>query len=175
MCAQACLTLCGSLDYGPPGSSAHGILQASVLEWVAMLSSRGSSWPRDQAWASYNSCIVRWVLYHWCHLGSPNCFYIIKVAHLFSMRFMIDFYWHEEKHMVLIKKSEIYSKVAQLCLTLCDPMDDTVHGLLQARILEWVAFPFSRGSSQPRDGTQVSRIADHLPAEPQGKPTLITV
>ena len=77
--------------------------------------------------------------------------------------------------MVLIKKSEIYSKVAQLCLTLCDPMDDTVHGLLQARILEWVAFPFSRGSSQPRDGTQVSRIADHLPAEPQGKPTLITV
>ena len=35
-------------------------------------------------------------------------------------------------------------KVAQLCLTLCDPMDYTVHGLLQARILEWVAFPFSR-------------------------------
>ena len=41
-------------------------------------------------------------------------------------------------------------KVAQLCLTLCNPMDYTVHGILQARILEWVAFPFSRGSSQPR-------------------------
>ena len=39
----------------------------------------------------------------------------------------------------------------QLCLTLCDPMDYTVHGILQARILEWVAFPFSMGSSQPRD------------------------
>ena len=38
-------------------------------------------------------------------------------------------------------------KVAQSCLTLCDPMDYTVHGILQARILEWVAFPFSRGSS----------------------------
>jgi len=38
-------------------------------------------------------------------------------------------------------------------------MDYTVHGILQARILEWVAFPFSRGSSQPRDGTQVSHIA----------------
>ena len=50
-------------------------------------------------------------------------------------------------------------KVAQLCLTLCDPMDYTVHGILQARILEWVAFPFSRGSSQPRDQTQVSCIA----------------
>ena len=47
----------------------------------------------------------------------------------------------------------------------------TVHGILQARTLEWVAFPFSRGSSQPRDWTQISHIgADSLPAEPQGKP-----
>ena len=50
-------------------------------------------------------------------------------------------------------------KDAQLCLTLCDPMDYTVHGILQARILEWVAVRFSRGSSQPRDWTQVSRTA----------------
>ena len=50
-------------------------------------------------------------------------------------------------------------KVAQSCPTLCDPMDYTVHGLLQARILEWVAFPFYRGSSQPRHQTQVSLIA----------------
>ena len=50
-------------------------------------------------------------------------------------------------------------KVAQSCPTLCDPKDYTVHGILQARILQWVAVPFSRGSSQPRDWTQVSRIA----------------
>ena len=50
-------------------------------------------------------------------------------------------------------------KVIQLCPTLCDPMNYTVHGILQARILEWVAFPLSRGSSQPRDRTQVSGIA----------------
>ena len=50
-------------------------------------------------------------------------------------------------------------KVAQSCPTLCDLMDYTVHGILQTRILEWVAFPFSRGSSQPRDRTQVSLIA----------------
>ena len=50
-------------------------------------------------------------------------------------------------------------KVVQLCPTLCDPMDYAAHGTLQARILEWVAFPFSRGSSQPRDWTQVSQIA----------------
>ena len=50
-------------------------------------------------------------------------------------------------------------KVAQSCPTPCDPMEDIVHGLLQARILEGVAFPFSRGSSQPRDRTQVFCIA----------------
>ena len=50
-------------------------------------------------------------------------------------------------------------KVIQSCLTLRDPKDYTVHGILQARTVEWVAFSFSRGSSQPRDGTQVSRIA----------------
>ena len=50
-------------------------------------------------------------------------------------------------------------KVIQLCPTLCDPMDFTIHGILQARILEWVAFPFSTSSSQPRDQTQVSHIA----------------
>ena len=48
---------------------------------------------------------------------------------------------------------------SQLCPAFCDPMGYTVHGLLQARILEWVAFPFSRGSSQPRDRTQISCIA----------------
>ena len=50
-------------------------------------------------------------------------------------------------------------KVTQLCPTLCDPMNYTVHRILQARILQWVAFPFFRGSSQPRDRTQVSCIA----------------
>ena len=50
-------------------------------------------------------------------------------------------------------------KVAQLHPTLCDPVDYTVHGILQVRVLKWVAIPFSEGSSQPRDRTQVSCIA----------------
>ena len=50
-------------------------------------------------------------------------------------------------------------KVTQSCLTLFDPTDYTVLGILQARILECGAFPFPRGSSQPRDWTQISRIA----------------
>ena len=63
-----------------------------------------------------------------------------------------DFLFHftfASKHV--LPPLAVKVKVAQSCLTLCDPMDCTVHGILQARILEWVAFPFSRGSSQPRD------------------------
>ena len=56
-------------------------------------------------------------------------------------------------------------------------MDYRVQGILQARILEWVAFPVSQGPSQPRDRIQVSHTlqADSLPAEPQGKPIYIYV
>ena len=61
------------------------------------------------------------------------------------------------------QKVESESEVAQSCLTLCDPMDcslpgSSVHGILQARVLEWVAIFFSRGSSRPRERTQVSCI-----------------
>ena len=67
---------------------------------------------------------------------------------------------HWEEHRARYFSSEkVKVEVTQSYLTLCDPMDYTVHGILQARILKWVAFPFSRGSSQPRDRTQVSRIA----------------
>ena len=51
-----------------------------------------------------------------------------------------------------------FSSVAQSCPTLCDP-HGLLHGILQARILEWVAFPLSRGSSRPRNQTRVSCIA----------------
>ena len=50
--AQSCPTLCDPMDCSPPGSSVHGILQARVLEWVAISFSRGSSRPRDQTWVS---------------------------------------------------------------------------------------------------------------------------
>ena len=62
-------------------------------------------------------------------------------------------------------------QATQSCPTLCDPMDYTVHGILQSRILEWVAFPFSRGSSQPRIELRSPALqADSLPAKPPGKP-----
>ena len=84
----------------------------------------------------------------------------------------------EENYKTLINKTKELSKwkdslhswmkvkrlVAQSCSTLCKPMDcsppdSSVHGILQAQILEWVAMPSSRGSSQPRDQTQVSHIS----------------
>ena len=56
----------------------------------------------------------------------------------------------------LLLPQSLTMKATQSCLTLCNPMDYTVHGILQIRILKWIAFPFSKGSSQPRDRTQVS-------------------
>ena len=72
------------------------------------------------------------------------------------------------------KHPALYSmkvKVAQVCPSLCDPMDYTVHGILQARILEWVAFPFFQGifPTQGLNPGTLALQADSLPAEPQGK------
>ena len=66
-----------------------------------------------------------------------------------------------EKYLIKIyfPKCCMKVKATQPCLTLRNPMDCTVHGILQVRILEWVAFPFSKGSFQPRGWTQVSHIA----------------
>ena len=60
---QSCLTLWDPTDCIPPGSSVHGILQARILEWVAMLSSRASSQSRNWTHVPYISCVVRWVPY----------------------------------------------------------------------------------------------------------------
>ena len=105
---QSCLTLCDPMDCSLPGSSVRGVLQARILEWVAMPSSKGSSQPRNRTYVSSTA-------------GN--------------------------------------SLPTEPPGRLCNPMDYTVHGIPQARILEWVAFLFFRGSSQPRDQTQVSHIA----------------
>ena len=68
---QSGLTLCNPMNCSLPGSSVHWILQARMLEWVAMPSSRGSSRLRDWTYISYAACIGRWVLNHQHHLGSP--------------------------------------------------------------------------------------------------------
>ena len=65
-------------------------------------------------------------------------------------------------------EAEVKVEVAQSCPTLCDPMDYEVHGILQARTLEWVTVPFPRGSSQPRDRSRSPTLqADSLPGKPK--------
>ena len=83
-------------------------------------------------------------------LKSRDTALLTKVCRVKAMVFSVVGYRCESR---TIKKaeSERKVKVAQLCLTLCDPMDYPVHGILQARILEWAAFPYSSGSYQPRD------------------------
>ena len=56
VCVQSCPTLCDPMDCSPPGPSVHGILQARILEWIAISYSRGSSRPRNQTWISCISC-----------------------------------------------------------------------------------------------------------------------
>ena len=74
----------------------------------------------------------------------------------------------------LMLSKAVRVKVARSCLTVCDPMEYSVHGILQARILKWATFPFSRGSSQPRDRTQVSHIAGRLfQLSHQGSPRIL--
>ena len=83
----------------------------------------------------------------------------------------------ENRMSVLQKVFNFFSgcsevKVDQSCPTLCDSMDYTIHGILQARILEWVAYPFSSRSFWPRNWTGVSTgKVDSLPTEPSGKPS----
>ena len=132
-----------------PGSSIHGILQARILKWVAISFSRGSSQARDQTWVS---CIVgnlrhyRQILYQLSSQGIHDIIYI----------------W--------------LCLVIQSCLIHCDPVDcslpgSSVHGIFQARVLEWVVISFSRGSSRSRDQARVSRIGGrcYITSEPPGK------
>ena len=69
--------------------------------------------------------------------------------------FMLDMILNDAKALSFTHENHMYMKVkvkvTQSCPTLCDPKNYSAHGIIQARILEWVAFPFSRGSSQPRN------------------------
>ena len=128
------------------GYTVHGILQARKLEWVAFPFSRGFSQPRDRTQV---------------YLHCRQILFCRRILYQLSHR---EALWRKRTSQKLTTLLLHYSvlhvrSAAQSCLTLWDPIDYTVHGILQARILEWVASPFSRGSSQPRDQTQVSCIA----------------
>ena len=127
-----CPNLCNPRDCSPPGSSVHRILQARILEWVAISFSRGSSRPGDWTGVSCASCIGRWILYH----GAP---------------------WEDPIIPACIPRHQSWP-------TLCNTMDwnpqgSSVHGILQAKILKWVAISSSKGFSWPRDQTHISCVS----------------
>ena len=129
----------------------------------------GSSWPRDQTHISY---IGRRVLYCWVTGGNPDK---ISVRCQGDIKVILSIRYLTVKALIRLTTShrlcKVKVKVTQSCPALCDPMAFIVHGILQAKILEWVAVPFSRGSSQPRDQIQVFRIAGGFFTNwPQGKP-----
>ena len=124
---------CNLMDHGMPSSSNHGILPARILEWVAMYSSRGSSWPRIEL------CLLP--VLHWQagFTTSPTW-----EAHQRKIK-------KKKKKVQWLKRKVCASVHAQSCLTFHDPMDcsppdSSVLGIFQARILEWVAISYSRGS-----------------------------
>ena len=129
------------MDSSLPGSSVCGISQTKILEWVAMPFSRESSQPRDRTCISYVSCI-----------GSR--FFTTRgtwEAHIVYVLHSILQKW--DKNRSYSRWTNVHAcSVVQLGPTLCYPMDhsptgSSVHEISQARTLEWVDIPFSRGSS----------------------------
>ena len=94
--AQLCLTLCDPVDYKPPGSSVHEVLQARILEWVAIPFSRGSSWPRDQTQVS---CIAGRFFTIWATRATHHIYVpIIYVVILRSLHVL--FFWVVTTHFI---------------------------------------------------------------------------
>ena len=131
---KSCPTLCDPMDYSLPGSSVHRILQARILEWVAISFSRRLEWVAI-SFSRRSSGLRDWT----------------RVSRIVGRRFTI-----RATREVLCYWKWNESEVAQSCPTPCDPMDcslpgSSVHGVFQARILEWVAISFSRRSSRLRE------------------------
>jgi len=105
-------------DCSLPGSSVHGTFQARILEWVAISSSKGSSWPSDWTLFSCFSCIGRWILYlpPLSHLGSPYIYPMTR--QLFPQAFT-----HRNKNTC--PRKELYEKVHSSFLYTCQKLQTT--------------------------------------------------
>ena len=105
--AQSCLTLCDSMGYHPPGSSVHGILQVSILEWVAIPFFRVSSQPRYQIWLS---CIAG-IFFHTWATREAYCSQKYKVS--YDLVFQTwESYWIKYLSQYLIIKQSLWAKIS---------------------------------------------------------------
>ena len=143
---------------GDPGDGDRPTFLPRMLWFGADLSS--FTWADDRATAAVDK-VSGWRQVGWVQAFSPSHpFSSVQQKHVESLQTATQrnkkLFVKEAGNLALV---QVKVKVAQSRPTLCNPMDYTVNGILPARILEWIAFPFSRGSSQHRDGTQVSCIA----------------
>ena len=140
---QSCPTLCDSGDCSLPGSSVHGILQARILEWVAISFSRGSSWPRDQTQVSRitGRRFTLWATREAQHLINGS-----------QINSILDGWMN-------LKSTQLHPCVL-ICFSyvrLCNPMDcgspgSSVHGTLQAKY--WSGFPCPSPGDLPHSGIE---------------------
>ena len=166
-----CVRLCDSMDSSPPGSSVRRILQARILEWVAisfsntatvLQSNKTLTKKRAEAWGSdfgfeakfcNSRAIWPWVT----HLHSLN---LSSFPHLYGIipgMFYVC----------------MYTKSLQSCPTLCDPIDgsppdSSVPGILQARTLEWVAISFPNASMHAKSLQSYLTLCDPMDSSPPG-------
>ena len=163
------LTLCYPMKYSLPGSSIHGVPQQEYWSGLPLPAPGDVSNPRIKSRSptlQVVSCNAGGFLTNWatrkpCSVNIVKYFSPTKGRHARQE-------WSEDWVLLLAYVCVcvcvcVYS-VTQLCLNLCDPMDcsppgSSVCGILQARILEWVAISSSRGSSWPKDRTQVSFVS----------------
>ena len=109
LAAQSCLTLCDPMGCSPPGSSVHGILQAQILEWAAISSSKGSSRPKDRTRVSCASCTGRRALHPLSHLGSPCA--PVKLGQLIII--IITYSFHSESQREKRRKKTLSANKSQ--------------------------------------------------------------
>ena len=139
---QLCPTLCDPIAGSPPGSSVPGILQARALEWVAISFSNAWKWR--------------------VKVKSLSCVRLFTTPWTAAYQAPLSIGFSRQEYFTT-SAPEKESEVTQSCLTFCDPMNyslpgSSLHGIFQARVLEWVVISSSRRSSWPRDRTWVSSI-----------------
>ena len=181
---QSCLTLCDPIDGSPPGPAVPGILQARTLEWAAISSSNAWKWKVkvkslsrvrliatpwtaayqappsmgfSKQWTSLQRCLENKIgVRNRKGKGRTTCFLHFLILEKAGIRIFLAF-----KILSLMTGRFQRYIVCKYRVRLCNlmhhgPPGSSVHGILQARVLEWVAISFSRGSSWPRDQTYVS-------------------
>ena len=110
--SQSCLILCDPMDCSPPGSSVHGILQAKIVEWVAIPFSRVSSQPRNRTQVSN---IAASLFYHLSHQRSPKQICLYMYLSSTQSIWVVFFYAFQNKWQISFLNSSLNSQIASSC------------------------------------------------------------